>query len=114
MKFKIELLKPETPLEMTKIPNHRITFKNNIVKKSRLDILREFSRTERQDFSERGLLPKITNSATLNLKIKLYNVALKKVLTNKECDLSNLNAIIYAIGKAISNQMGVKTKKEEK
>ena len=80
---------------------------------ARLDILREFSRTEHQDFSERDPLPKITNSAKLNLKIKLYNVALKKILTNKECDLSNLSAIIYATGKAISNQMGVKTKKKK-
>ena len=75
--------------------------------------MREFSRTEHQDFSERDPLPKITNSAKLNLKIKLYNVALKKILTNKECDLSNLNAIIYATGKAISNQMGVKTKNKK-
>ena len=72
--------------------------------------MREFSRTEHQGFSERDPLPKITNSAKLNLKIKLYNVALKKILTNKECDLSNLNAIIYATRKAISNQMGIKTK----
>ena len=75
--------------------------------------MREFSRTEHQDFSERDPLPKITNSAKLNLKIKLYNVALKKILTRKECDLSNLNAIIYATGKAISNQMSVKTKKKK-
>ena len=81
------------------------------IEEARLDILREFSRTEHQDFSERDLLPKVANSAKLNLKIKLYNVALKKILKNKECDLSNLNAIIYATGKAISNQMGVKTKK---
>ena len=80
---------------------------------ARLDILREFSRTEHQDFPERDPVPKITNSAKLNLKIKLYNVALKKILTNKECDLSNVNAIIYATGKAISNQMGVKTKKKK-
>ena len=83
------------------------------IEEPRLDILRDFSRTEHQDFSERDLLPKITNSAKLNLKIKLYNVTLKKVLTNKECDLSNLNAIIYATGEAISNQMGVKTKKKK-
>ena len=76
--------------------------------------MREFSRTEHQDFSERDPLPKIINSAKLNLKIKLYNVALKKILTNKECDLSNLNAMIYATGKAISNQMGVKTKKKKR
>ena len=83
------------------------------IEEARLDILREFSRTEHQDFSERDPLPKITNSAKLNLKIKLYNVALKKILTKKECDLSNLNAIIYATRKAISNQMGVKTKKKK-
>ena len=83
------------------------------IEEARLDILREFSRTEHQDFPERDPLPKITNSAKLNLKIKLYNVALKKILTNKECDLSNVNAIIYATGKAISNQMGVKTKKKK-
>ena len=83
------------------------------IEEARLDILREFSRTEHQDFSEIDPLPKITNSAKLNLKIKLYNVALKKILTNKECDLGNLNAIIYATGKAISNQMGVKTKKKK-
>ena len=83
------------------------------IEEARLDILREFSRTVHQDFSEREPLPKITNSAKLNLKIKLYNVVLKKILTNKECDLSNLNAIIYATGKAISNQMGVKTKKKK-
>ena len=81
------------------------------IEEARLDILREFSRTEHQDFSERDPLPKITNSAKLNLKIKLYNVSLKKILTIKECDLSNLNAITYATGKAIANQMGVKTKK---
>ena len=69
------------------------------IEESRLDILREFSRTEHQGFYERYPLPKITNSAKLNLKIKLYNVALKKILTNKECDLSNLNAIIHATGK---------------
>ena len=63
------------------------------IEETRLDILREFSRTEQDP------LPKITNSAKLNPKIKLYNVALKKILTNKECDLSNLNAIIYATGK---------------
>ena len=80
------------------------------IEEARLGILREFSRTEHQDFSERGPLPRITNSAKLNLKIKFYNVALKKILTNKECDLSNL---IYATGKAISNQMGVKTKKKK-
>ena len=61
------------------------------IEEARLDILREFSRTEHQHFSERDPLPKITNSAKLNLKIKLYKVALKKILTNKECDLSNLN-----------------------
>ena len=83
------------------------------IAEARLDILREFSRTEHQDFPERDPLPKITNSAKLNLKIKLYSVALKKILTNKECDLSNLNAIIYATRKVISNQMGVKTKKKK-
>ena len=61
------------------------------IEEARLDILREFSRIEHQDFSERDPPPKITNSAKLNLKIKLYNVALKKILMNKECDLSNLN-----------------------
>ena len=75
--------------------------------------MREFIRTGHQDFSERDPLPKITNSAKLNLKIKLYNVALKKNMTNKECHLSNLNAKISATGKAISNQMGVKTKKKK-
>ena len=83
------------------------------IEEARLEILREFSRTEHQQFSERDPLPKIANSAKLNLKIKLYNVALKKILVNKECDLSNLNAIIYATGKAISNQMSVKTKKKK-
>ena len=84
------------------------------IEEAQLDILPEFSRTEHQDLErERDPLPKITNSAKLNLKIKLYNVALKKILTNKECGLSNLNAIIYATGKAISNQMGVKTKKKK-
>ena len=83
------------------------------IEEARLDILRKFSKTEHQDFSERDSLPKITNSAKLNLQIKLYNVALKKILTNKECDLSNLNAIIYATGKSISNQMGVKTIKKK-
>ena len=63
------------------------------IEEVRLDILREFSRTEHQDFSERDPLPKITNSAKLNLKIKVYDVALKKILTNKECDLRNLNTI---------------------
>ena len=81
------------------------------IEEARLDILREFSRIEHQDFSERDPLPKIINSAKLNLKIKFYNVALKKIFTNKEYDLSNLNAIIYATGKAISNQMSVKSKK---
>ena len=83
------------------------------IEEARLDILCKFSKTEHQDFSERDLLPKITNSAQLNLKVKLCDVALKKILTNKECDLSNLNAIIYATGKAISNQTGVKTKKKK-
>ena len=69
------------------------------IEETGLDILREFSRIEHQDFTERDPLPKITNSAKLNPKIKLYNVALKKILTNKECDLSNLNATIYATGK---------------
>ena len=78
------------------------------IEEARLDILREFSRTEHQDFSARGPLPKITNSAKINLKIKLCNVALIK-----EYDLSNLNAIIYATGKAISNQTGIKTKKKK-
>ena len=77
---------------------------------ARLDILREFSKAEYQDFSERDPLPKITNSAKLNLKIKLYLVALKKILTSKKCDLNNRNAIIDATGKALFNQMGVKTK----
>ena len=81
------------------------------IEEARLDILREFSRTEHQDFSERDPLPKITNSAKLNRKIKLYNIVLKKILTNRECDVSNLNAIIYVTGKAISNQIRVKTKK---
>ena len=75
--------------------------------------MREFSRTEHLDFSERDPLPKITNSAKHNLKIKLCNVALHKILTEKECDLSNLNAVIYTTGKAISNQMVVKTKKKK-
>ena len=83
------------------------------IEEARLDILREFSRTEHQNLFERDPLPKIINSAKFNLKIKLYNVTLKKILTNKECDLSNLNAMIYATGKAISNQMGVKTKKKK-
>ena len=83
------------------------------IEEARLDILGEFSKAEHQDFSERDLLPKITNSAKLSLKIKLYNVALKKILTNKECDLSNLNEIVYANRKAISNQMGAKTKKKK-
>ena len=38
------------------------------IEEARLDILREFSRTEHQDFSERDPLPKITNSAKLNLR----------------------------------------------
>ena len=56
------------------------------IEEAQLDILREFTRIEHQNFSERDPFPKITNSAKLNLKIKLYNVALKKILTNKECD----------------------------
>ena len=83
------------------------------IEEARLDAFSEFSRTEHQDFSERDPLPKITNSAKLNFKIKLDHFALKKILTNKECDLSNLNAIIYPTGKVISNQIGVKTKKKK-
>ena len=83
------------------------------IEEARLDMWCELSRTEHQDFSERDSLPKITNSGTLNIKIKFNNVALKKIVRNKECDLSNLNAIIYATGKAISNQMGVQTKRKK-
>ncbi|XP_063588611.1 uncharacterized protein LOC134765758 [Penaeus indicus] len=84
------------------------------IEEARLDILREFSRTEHQEYSERDSLPKITQSSKLRQTIKIYNVALKDVLDNQELDLSTLNIYIYAAGKAISNTMGNKLKKKTK
>ncbi|XP_063585358.1 uncharacterized protein LOC134762742 [Penaeus indicus] len=84
------------------------------IEEARLDILREFSKTEHQEYSERDSLPKITQSSKLRQTIKIYNVALKDVLDNQELDLSTLNTYIYATEKAISNTMGNKLKKKTK
>ena len=81
---------------------------------AREDILRELAITAETDMEERNPLPKLTLSSKTNSAIKLYNVALSEIVRDTDQDLTSLNNIVYATAKAITNKLGVKTRKSKK
>ena len=83
------------------------------IKHARKEILNEFSRTSHLELSDREPLPKLACGSKLNESIKIYNVALKEILSERDCDLTSLNALVYSTAKAITAQVGVKVNRKK-
>ena len=86
---------------------------NHAIKHACKEIVIEFSRTSHLDLSDREPLPKLACGSKLNESIKIYNVALKEILSERECDLTSLNALVYSTAKAITAQVGVKVNRKK-
>ena len=71
------------------------------------------SKTRRLELTDREPLPKLACSSKLNESIKFYYVAPKEILSERECDLTSLNALVYSTAKAITAQVGVKVNRKK-
>ena len=80
---------------------------NHEIKHVRKELLYEFSRTSHLELSDRESLRKFACGSNLNDSIKVCNVSLKKILSERECDLTSLYALVYSTAKAITAQVGV-------
>ena len=81
---------------------------NHEIKHAHKEIVNQFSRTSHLELSDREPLPKLACGSKLNESIKVYNVALKEILSERECDLTSLNALVYSTAKATTAKVGVK------
>ena len=86
---------------------------NHEIKHVRKELLYEFSRTSHLELSDRESLRKFACGSNLNDSIKVCNVSLKKILSERECDLTSLYALVYSTAKAITAQVGVKVNRKK-
>ncbi|XP_066930549.1 uncharacterized protein [Clytia hemisphaerica] len=87
------------------------------IAEARDDIIREFSRVNSIDFTDRENLPKLQFTLKNNTRVRIYDSALKILLSEvdmDELDLSQLNDLIYATAKSTTTSVGVKIKKTNK
>ena len=86
---------------------------NHEIMHARKEILNEFSRTSHLELSDREPLPKLACGVKLNESIKVYNVSLKEILSERECDLTSINAFVHSTAKAITTQVRVKVNRKK-
>ena len=100
----------DTPVENIDFINNNRE-KIDLAKQNIIHVLSELQHTE---MPNREDLPKIVLNNKNRVTIKLYNVALKKIVTEMNIELTTINNLFYATAKAITNDLGIRMKKKRK
>ena len=90
-------------------------FHTNDVEIMRQNILRELGIVQNIEMNKREILHQIQSNKNTKLKMKTANIALKEILKMRKPNLSELNNLIYAAAKVVTEECtGSKKRKDNK